>query len=124
MPAAGILLEPLEPRLLLSGTWGTGEGPAAGDPTTVDNGSNQDTVVANRETEAAPTAAADGTVDLLGEAPALSLFGTAVPAAEGAVLSDSSAAPAETSEAAAAADSATQGADPQTHSELGQMKAH
>ena len=79
-PRTGICFEPLEPRLLLSGTWGTGaDSPVAEDHATAESSFSQDTVVESTVTESTSTTASDGTVDLLDEAPALSLFGNAVP---------------------------------------------
>ena len=75
---AGVCIEPLEPRLLLSGTWGAGvDGPAADEPASADTGLDQTTALpaiekaAQADTSAKRPAASAGTIDLLTAAPAI-----------------------------------------------------
>ena len=78
LPDEGICFEPLEPRLLLSGTWGTGaDGAVSEARTKLDGGFNQATVAAATAVETSQTGATGGTVDLLGEAPALNFVESA-----------------------------------------------
>lgn len=107
-----LCFEALEPRLLLSGTWGTGtDGSAADAQAETGSGFNQDTVLqsidreAQMDTSAESSDASSGTVDLLTQAPAINLFGNQAPDAGEPLYTSATAAPVE-------AQNATDGIDP------------